>query len=136
MSALQGAIRVRVRLFDNRLAARRLRGLDTQLLLCCQTPNETSRPPAGKQIATKRQANFLGTSHQNTSQTVILMIFFGIYGLGPGVAGVQESGVQESGGMQKSTKSSILPMGAESYEIAKFVILFVVCSGDIRRNHK
>jgi hypothetical protein len=97
MSALQGAIRVRVRLFDNRLAARRLRGLDTQLLLCCQTPNETSRPPAGKQIATKRQANFLGTSHQNTSQTVILMIFFGIYGLGPGVAGVQESGVQESG---------------------------------------
>jgi hypothetical protein len=74
------------------------------------------------------------------------MIFFGIYGLGPGVAGVQESGVQESGvqesgvqesgGMQKSTKSSILPMGAESYEIAKFVILFVVCSGDIRRNHK
>jgi hypothetical protein len=124
MSALQGAIRVRVRLFDNRLAARRLRGLDTQLLLCCQTPNETSRPPAGKQIATKRQANFLGTSHQNTSQTVILMIFFGIYGLGPGVAGVQESGVQEfrSSGVRSSgvQESGVQESGVQESGVQEF----------------
>jgi hypothetical protein len=141
MSALQGAIRVRVRLFDNRLAARRLRGLNTQLLLFCQTPNETSRPPAGKQIATERQANFLSTSHQNTSQTVILMIFFGICcrsqefrssgvrsqesGVrsqefrSSGVqefrsSGVQESGVQESG-VQESGVQEFRSSGVQEF---------------------